>query len=59
MPETVFKTIKAELVWTTIFQTRHAAEKAIGTYIDGFYDPRRRYSALRYMTPTTFEAARN
>jgi putative transposase len=57
MVETVFKTIKAELVWTTIFQTRHAAEKAIGTYIDGFYNTRRRHSALGYKAPTTFEAA--
>ena len=57
MVETVFKTIKAELVWTTIFQTRHAAEKAIGTYIDGFYNPRRRHSALGYRAPITFEAA--
>lgn len=59
MVETVFKTIKAELVWTTIFQTRHAAEKAIGTYIDGFYNPRRRHSALGYKAPITFEAAGN
>jgi len=57
MVETVFKTIKAELVWTTIFQTRHAAEKAIGTYIDGFYNPRRRHSALGYKAPIIFEAA--
>ena len=57
MVETVFKTIKAELVWTTIFQTRHAAEKVIGTYIDGFYNPRRRHSALGYKAPITFEAA--
>ena len=59
MVETVFKTIKAELVWTTIFQTRHAAEKAIGTYIDGFYNPLRRHSALGYKAPITFEAAGN
>lgn len=59
MVETVFKTIKAELVWTTIFQTRHAAEKAIGAYIDGFYNPRRRHSALGYKAPITFEAAGN
>jgi len=57
MVEAVFKTIKAELVWTTIFQTRHAAEKAIGTYIDGFYNPRRRHSALGYKAPIIFEAA--
>jgi len=39
MVETVFKTIKSEMVWRTSFQTRREAEKAIGRYIDGFYNP--------------------
>ncbi len=56
MVETVFKTIKNELVWRTIFQTRTAAERALGRYIDGFYNPRRRHSALGYKSPTAFEA---
>jgi len=56
MVETVFKTIKSELVWRTSFQTRHQAEKAIGHYIDGFYNPRRRHSALGYKSPIIFEA---
>jgi len=38
----VFKTIKNEMVWGTIFQARAAAELALGRYIDGFYNPRRR-----------------
>jgi transposase InsO family protein len=41
MVETVFKTIKSELGWRTAFQTRSQAEKAIGRYIDGFYNPTR------------------
>ena len=56
MVETVFKTIKSELVWRTSFQTRRQAEKAIGRYIDGFYNPRRRHSALGYKAPIAFEA---
>ena len=57
MVETVFKTIKSELIWRTSFQTRSAATLAIGRYIDGFYNPRRRHSALGYMSPASFEAA--
>ena len=56
MVETVFKTIKSEMVWRTIFQTRAAAELALGRYIDGFYNPRRRHSALGYKSPVSFEA---
>ena len=39
MVETVFKTIKSEMIWRTSFQTRSAAELALGRYIDGFYNP--------------------
>jgi len=56
MVETVFKTIKSELVWRTSFQTRREAEMAIGRYIDGFYNPMRRHSALGYKSPIAFEA---
>ncbi len=56
MVETVFKAIKNELVWRAIFQTRTAAELALGRYIDGFYNPRRRHSALGYKSPVSFEA---
>ena len=57
MVEAVFKTIKSEMVWRTSFQTRRQAEMAIGRYIDGFYNPTRRHSALGYKSPITFEAA--
>ena len=57
MVETVFKTIKSELVRRTSFLTRRQAEKAIGRYIDGFYNPTRRHSALGYISPIKFEAA--
>jgi transposase InsO family protein len=55
MVETVFKTIKSELVWRTSFMTRLEAKAAIGQYIDGFYNPRRRHSALGYKSPLAFE----
>ena len=56
MVETVFKTIKAELIWRTAFATRDQASKAIGQYIEGFYNPRRRHSSLGYVSPASFEA---
>jgi putative transposase len=56
MVETVFKTIKSELIWRTSFQTRQQATMALGRYIEGFYNPIRRHSALGYKSPIKFEA---
>jgi len=53
--ETFFKTIKAELIWRHSWQTRRAAEIAIFQYINGFYNPRRRHSALGWKSPLAFE----
>jgi hypothetical protein len=39
--ETLFKTIKAELIWQHSWETRRQAEMAIFEYINGFYNPRR------------------
>ena len=55
MVETFFKTLKSELVWRTMFETRQDAEQAIGRYIDGFYNPVRRHSALGFTSPAKFE----
>ena len=55
MVETFFKTLKSELIWRTIFQTRAEAMHAIGRYIDGFYNPVRRHSALDFASPAQFE----
>jgi putative transposase len=55
MVETFFKTLKSELVWRTVFQTRAEATRAIGGYIDGFYNPVRRHSALDFLSPVQFE----
>ncbi len=53
--ETFFKSLKSELVWRTVFQTRAEAKAAIGRYIDGFYNPVRRHSTLDYVSPVQFE----
>jgi len=55
MVETFFKTLKSDLVWRTAFQSRTAAEDAIARYIDGFYNPVRRHSALDFNSPVQFE----
>ena len=51
MVETFFKTLKSELVWRTIFDTRQEADQTIGRYIDGFYNPVRRHSATQPASP--------
>ena len=55
MVETFFKTLKSELVWRTVFDTRQQADQAISRYIDGFHNPLRRHSALDFASPTQFE----
>lgn len=53
--ETFFKTLKAELIWRQTWQTRRQAEAALFQYINGFYNPRRKHSALGYKSPLAFE----
>ena len=51
--ESFFKSLKAELVWRKNWQTRR--EVALFEYINGFYNPRRRHSALGWKSPVAFE----
>jgi len=53
--ETFFKSIKAELIWRTRWETRRQTEGAIFQYINGFYNPRRRHSSLGGKIPLAFE----
>ena len=53
--ETFFKTVRAELIWRQPWYTRRQCELALFQYINGFYNPRRRHSALGYKSPVTFE----
>ena len=50
MVETFFKTLKAELGWRPIFQSR-----VDGRYIEGFYNATRRHSELNFVSPLQFE----
>jgi putative transposase len=53
--ESVIATIKAELVRQKSFKTRDAARLAVFRYIESFYNPHRRHSALGYLSPDEFE----
>jgi transposase InsO family protein len=53
--ESFFATIKGEMLDHESYPTRRAALAAIGDYIDSFYNPCRRHSALDYVSPIEFE----
>ena len=55
MAESFFGKLKTELVHHWKFATRAEARRGIVRYIEGFYNRRRRHSALDYMSPMQFE----
>lgn len=55
MCESFFATLECELLDRTIFRTRPDARRGIFDYIEGFYNPRRRHSALVYESPMSYE----
>jgi hypothetical protein len=54
--ETLFKSLKAELIWWQTRPTRRQAEAAIFQSINGFYNTRRRHSYLGGISPLALEA---
>ena len=56
--ESFFGTLKRELVHHCSFVTRHEAQSRIFRYIEGFYNRKRRHSAIGYRSPEQFEQAR-
>jgi len=55
MAESFFSTLECELLDRYRFKTQAAARMAIFRYIEGWYNPRRRHSALDYESPKNFE----
>lgn len=55
--ESFFGTLKSELVYHRQYRTRAEAKRDIFAYIEGFYNRRRRHSALGYLSPDQFEKA--
>lgn len=54
--ETFFATLKTELVYRRSWPTRHELEVEVFSYIEGFYNQRRRHSRLDYLSPMQYEA---
>lgn len=57
MMESFFATLKKERIHHELFDTRDAARQSVFEYIELFYNPVRRHSALGYMSPEEFEQA--
>lgn len=53
--ESFWSTLKLELVYRTVFLTRSQARRALFDFIEGFYNTRRRHSALGLVSPSQFE----
>jgi putative transposase len=53
--ESFFATLECEVLARHAFPTRTAARMAIFDFIEGFYNPRRRHSALGYLSPADYE----
>ena len=55
MAESFFASLECELLDRRSFQTKTEARLALFSYIEGWYNPRRRHSALGYRSPMNFE----
>jgi len=53
--ESFFHTLKTELVYWEKYKTRDEAKSSIFTFIEGFYNIRRRHSYLNYLSPFQYE----
>ena len=55
--ESFFATLKTELMQGKPFETRKQARLSLFQYIETFYNPYRRHSALGYLSPADFETS--
>lgn len=58
MAESFVSTLKRELIHRQSWANRQSARTAIFEYIEGFYNTRRRHSALGQLSPAEYEEAR-
>jgi putative transposase len=59
MAESCFASLECELLDRRSFKTKIEARLAVFTWIEAWYNPRRRHSALGYMSPMNFERAQH
>jgi putative transposase len=55
--ESFFATLECELLDRYTFRARDVARQALFQFIEGWYNPHRRHSALAYVSPISFESA--
>ena len=55
MCESFFATLECELIDRSCFHTHAVARMEIFDYIEGWYNPHRRHSAIDYESPINFE----
>jgi putative transposase len=53
--ESFFATLECELLDRECFHTHAQARLALFDFIEGWYNPRRRHSALGYLSPLAYE----
>jgi hypothetical protein len=56
MAESFFATLECELIDRRVWRTHTEARLAIFTWIEGWYNPKRRHSGLGQISPMEFEA---
>ena len=54
--ESFFATLECELLDRRCFQSQAEARMAVFSYIEGWYNPSRRHSAIGYVSPIAYEA---
>jgi putative transposase len=53
--EAFFATLECELLDRRRFRSQAEARMAVFSFIEGWYNPRRRHSALGYLSPVEYE----
>ena len=55
MAESFFASLECELIARRSWKTKTEARLAVFTWIEAWYNPRRRHSGLNYQSPNNFE----